>query len=228
MFLVGLIVAILASSLIASAVSMQYAKGPKGDKGDTGATGPTGATGATGDTGATGATGPTGATGATGATGPTGAIGATGPQGLKGDKGDTGATTVFAQWDAHWKTLTGDLQWGAEVGTSKLSPTFDYNYGGYQLFLGYDDYIGFDATMTVRMQRNGPVTFTMGCDDGARFYIDGALWIDLYTQAAYRTRSVTVNPLAQGYHTLRLVYYDVSSVARVTFSCDSDILMWNP
>jgi hypothetical protein len=60
MFVVGLIVAIVASSLIASVVSMQYAKGPKGDKGDKGDTGGTGATGATGAAGATGATGAAG------------------------------------------------------------------------------------------------------------------------------------------------------------------------
>jgi hypothetical protein len=58
MFVVGLVITIVASSLIASAVSMQYAKGPQGDKGDTGDTGPTGATGATGATGPQGPQGP--------------------------------------------------------------------------------------------------------------------------------------------------------------------------
>jgi len=40
--LVGVVVAILASSLISTAISMQYARGPKGDKGDTGSVGPQG------------------------------------------------------------------------------------------------------------------------------------------------------------------------------------------
>jgi hypothetical protein len=79
MFVVGLIVAIVASSLIASVVSMQFTKGLKGDKGDIGATGTTGATGPQGIQGITGATG---------ATGPTG------PQGPKGDKGDSGTVTA--------------------------------------------------------------------------------------------------------------------------------------
>ena len=57
MFVLGMIVAIIASSLIASSVSILYAKGPKGDKGDTGDTGATGATGATGPKGDTGPTG---------------------------------------------------------------------------------------------------------------------------------------------------------------------------
>lgn len=49
-----------------------------------------GATGATGGTGPTGPTGPTGAVAATGATGPTGAAGATGPTGAAGATGPTG------------------------------------------------------------------------------------------------------------------------------------------
>jgi len=243
-FVVGLIVAILASTLITTGISMQFGlqepKGEKGDKGDTGPTGPQGSQGATGSqgpigpTGPTGATGPQGATGATGATGPAGATGATGamgpvgPQGPKGDKGDTGATTVFARWNVPWKTLTGDLQWGAQVGTSEFCSTFDYNWGTAPLFLGWDDYIGFTtATMQVRMQRNGPVTFTLGSDDGASLYVDGVLQIGDWAAHSYRTISKTLT-LSVGYHTLAIDYYEVTGNARLSFNCDSDILMWNP
>jgi hypothetical protein len=199
MFVVGLAAAILISSLVSVLATRQF--GLTGPKGDTGATGPQGIQG------------PQGATGSQGATGP---------------QGPPGLATVYAQWDAHWYTLSGNLQWGGEVGTSQLSSTFDYNFGRLQLFSGYTDYIGFQAFMTVRMQRNGPVTFTIGSDDGSRLYVDGVLWIDNYAQGSYHTKSVTINPLAQGYHTLLLIYYDTTDVARVTFSCDSDILMWNP
>jgi len=41
-FLVGVVVAILVSSLMSAVISMQYARGPKGDKGDTGPIGPQG------------------------------------------------------------------------------------------------------------------------------------------------------------------------------------------
>jgi hypothetical protein len=51
LFVAGLIIVILASSLISIIVSTQWAKGPKGDKGDIGATG---AQGPKGDIGATG------------------------------------------------------------------------------------------------------------------------------------------------------------------------------
>jgi hypothetical protein len=195
-FIVGLIIAIVASSLISVLATTQLAliKGPKGDKGDKGDTG---------------------------ATGPQGL------QGLQGIQGPAGLAAVFAQWDVHWKTLTGDLQWGSEVGTSQFCSTFDYNWGSGTLFLGYDDYIGFEATMQVKMQRNGPVTFIVGSDDGVRLYVDGVLQIDDWGQHSYRTTSKIIN-LIQGTHSLTLRYYEVTAGARVSFECDSDILMWNP
>jgi hypothetical protein len=72
------------STLIGNSQSLQGQQGTKGDTGPTGATGMTGSTGATGSQGSQGPkgdTGSTGTTGATGTTGPAGATGATGPQG---------------------------------------------------------------------------------------------------------------------------------------------------
>jgi hypothetical protein len=59
-FLTGLIIAVLASSLISSVVSMKFSLGPKGDKGDKGDTGPQGIQGIQGDKGDKGDTGPQG------------------------------------------------------------------------------------------------------------------------------------------------------------------------
>ena len=188
MFVIGLIIAILASSLISIVVSMQWAKGPGGDKGDTGATG---------------------------------------PKGDKGDKGEPGNETVFAQWSLTWYTITGAYQWGASVGTSTWGAVFDHDFGSNVLFGGYSDYIGFQATMTVNMQRDGPVHFVTGSDDGSRLYVDGELWIDNWGSHSYSEKGVT-RDLSKGFHTLTLWYYDISSVARVSFNCDLDILMWNP
>lgn len=145
-FVVGLIIAILASSLISVLATTQLAliKGPKGDKGDKG------------DTGATGSQGPQGL------------------QGIQGEKGEKGSETVFAHWDVNWRTITGDGQWGAVVGTSQFSPTFWHDWLQGIVFLGYDDYIGFDATMQINMQRDGPVTFKVGGDDNFWLYLDGA------------------------------------------------------
>jgi len=78
-FIVGLIAAILAASLLATGISMQIGlqgpQGEKGDKGDTGATGPQGPQGSQGPAGPQGATGPAGPQGAQGAQGPQGAPG---------------------------------------------------------------------------------------------------------------------------------------------------------
>ena len=199
-FVGGLIATLILSTILSYGVLV--AVGPeKGDKGDLGPQGETGAQG------------------------PQGMPGLQGEQGPKGEKGDPAATVVFAQWDVTWRTLTGDLKWGAEVGTSNFCSSFDHNWGDGTIFMGYDDYIGFQATMQVKMQRDGPVTFTVGSDDGVRLYIDGVKKIDDYGQHAYRTKSITIN-LSQGAHTLTLWYYEVIGGARVSFECDSDILMW--
>jgi len=208
MFAGGLIVAILASSLISGIVATQFGlrglQGPKGDTGDTG---------------------PQGATGATGPQGPQGLQGLQGPKGDTGPRGPAGPTVVFAQWDLTWYTLTGDLQWGASVGTSKWGAVFDHDFGSGVVFLGYDDYIGFQATMSINMQRDGPVHIEIGSDDAARLYVDGLLWIDDWSSHSYRTKGVTTD-LSKGFHTLTFWYYEISGTARVAFNCDPDILMW--
>ena len=194
-FVAGLIIAIVAASLISTVIATQWAiglQGPKGDKGDTG---------------------------------PQGEQGLPGSKGDKGDKGEPGSMVLFAQWSVSWRTITGDLEWGAEVGTSKFCSTFDHDWGDGIIFLGYDDYVGFRATMQVKMERDGPVTFRIGSDDGSELYIDGIKKIDNWGSHMYRTRSTTID-LSQGSHTLTLWYYDLTGVARVSFDCDLDILMW--
>jgi len=94
-FLIGLAIAILASSVISTVVSTQWAviQGPKGDKGDAGPQGEQGSIGPQGAQGLQGAQGPQGIQGEKGDkgdTGPQGLQGSAGPQGEKGDKGDTG------------------------------------------------------------------------------------------------------------------------------------------
>jgi hypothetical protein len=199
-FIIGIIIAILASTLISALVTMQLAKGVKGPKGDKGDTGDTGATGATG---------------------------ATGPQGPKGDKGDPGPATTFARWTLTWYTLTGDLKWGASVGTSLWGAIFDHDFDSGVIYGGYSNYVGFQATMTINMQRDGPVHFLIGSDDGSQLYVDGALWIDNWGDHAYTEKSSTTS-LSRGFHTLTLWYYNHVSPARIRFDCDSDLVIWNP
>jgi hypothetical protein len=199
MFMIGLIIAILASSLISVFAAMQWAliKGPKGDKGDKG------------DTGATGSQG------------------LQGIQGPKGDKGDTGPATVFAQWNLTWYTLSGSLQWGASVGTSTWGAVFDYDFGGNAMFGSYSSYIGFVGTMTINKQTDGPVHFAIGSDDGSQLLLDGTNIVNNWGTHTYIEKGVTIS-VAKGFHVLVLQYYQVGGASRVSFNCDPDVLMWNP
>ncbi len=236
-FIIGLVVTMVFATVLSAGASMLVIpQGEKGEKGDTGTTGPQGPVGpqgpqgergATGPAGATGSTGPTGATGATGATGSQGSQGIQGIQGPKGDKGDTGATPSFSKWTVTWKTITGSLQWGSNVGTNEFSPVFDYNWGDSAVFSSYADYVGFSATMNINMQRTGPVTFTIGSDDGARLYVDGVMQIDDWSTHGYRTTSKVIN-LDQGTHTLTLWFYEITGTAHMSFDCDIDVIMWAP
>ena len=82
-FLIGLVIAILASSIISTVVSTQWTRGPQG---------PIGLQGEKGDKGDNGDVGPQGLQGPAGTQGVQGEQGQVGPQGLKGDKGNTGDT----------------------------------------------------------------------------------------------------------------------------------------
>jgi len=158
------------------------------------------------------------------AKGPKGDKGDTGPQGIQGL---TGPAPVFAQWDVHWKTLSGALQWGGEVGTSIFAGRFDYNWGGGQVFSTYSTYIGFQATMQIKMQRDGPVNFTIGSDDSSSLFLDGSLIIDNPGSHPYRTRSTIRSSLSQGFHTLTLWYIQATGGSEASFDCDSDLLVWS-
>lgn len=193
-FIIGLIIAVLASSLISTAVSLKWAliQGPKGEKGDQGQQG---------------------------------LQGLLGEQGPQGPQGEEGPTVVFAKWNVSWITITNDLLWEAQVGTSEFCSTFDYNWGSGKIFLGYDDYIGFQAEMQINMQRDGPVNFIVGSDNRTEFYIDGTQRMVNGGSSAYRTMNITVS-ISQGIHRIGLWYYHSTGTAKVSFNCDSDILMW--
>jgi hypothetical protein len=154
-------------------------------------------------------------------------MGPTGPQGPQGPPGPAGPTLTFAKWSVNWKTLTGDYQWGASVGSSQFPAVFNYNWGSSAVFQGYDDFIGFDATMQVKMQRNGPVSFTISSDDASRLSLDGTVIINLWSNGGHAATSKVVY-LTPGLHTLKLEWYDIGAGAYITFTCDNDITMWYP
>jgi len=88
--------------------------------------------------------------------------------------------TKRTTWQVECRTITGDLKWGASVGYSTFPATFTYNWDMGKVYGDYSDYIGFTVTATIYVPRSGPVSFTLGSDDGARLYLDGTLIIDLW------------------------------------------------
>ncbi len=86
-FIVGLIIAILASSGLSTVVATQWARGPQGPKGDNGDTGPKGPQGETGPQGEQGEQGQQGIQGIQGPEGDKGDQGEQGPQGPQGEPG---------------------------------------------------------------------------------------------------------------------------------------------
>lgn len=133
--------------------------------------------------------------------------------------------TKNTEWDVIWKTFTPEGEWGAEVGRSTFPSTFIYNWGTGKVYDVYGDYIGFSATAIINVPRSGPVSFTIGSDDGSSLYIDGQEVIDLWWDHGYITKTVVIE-LSEGKHFLGLLYYERTGGAKVSFSADSDVLTW--
>ena len=110
-FIAGIVIAILASSMLSTVVSTQWARGPKGPKGDEGNRGLQGLQGETGTQGPQGEQGPRGLQGIQGLPGEQGPQGIQGPKGDKGDQGEPGLGVepgylVAPAYDSGWINVT--------------------------------------------------------------------------------------------------------------------------
>jgi hypothetical protein len=77
-----------------------------------------------------------------------------------------------------------------------------------------------DFTIRYKMTKTftaGTYSFTVGGDDGVRFYIDGVLKINDWTDHTYTSFTYTTAVTA-GSHTLMIEYYDNNNGAQVSFS----------
>ena len=138
----------------------------------------------------------------------------------------SGSQLFFAHWHVDWRTITNGT-WDPVVGSSTFPGVFFYNWSTGNVFGTYNDNIGFyTGTMEINIQRDGPFTFTVGSDSGAVLWIDGQMVLDDGGIHSYRTRSVTINSLPQGFHTLALDYKEIANLAVLSFNCDLDILVW--
>lgn len=77
-----------------------------------------------------------------------------------------------------------------------------------------------DFTVRYKMTKTftaGTYSFTVGGDDGIRFYIDGILKINDWTDHSYTSFTYTTS-ISAGSHTLMIEYYDNNNGAQVSFS----------
>jgi len=207
LFLVGIILTILSTSVITYGLVRLMKTGPTGKQGPQGVQGLQGVQGIQGIQGIQGP------------------VGETGPQGPQGIEGPPGRDRIYASWSVTWKTLTIDKQWSEDVGFEVFPAIFDYNFSTGALYGAYNESIGFTATMTIYVNRTGPISFVLGSDDGSQLSLDGAQIIDLWTDHLY-TEKNTILRLSQGTHTLTLMYYELTGTARMSFTCDQDVLSW--
>ena len=136
MFIVGIVTALLASSLISvvAVTQMPFIKGPKGDKGDKGDTGATGATGPQGIQGSQGATGSQGPQGLQGIQGPQGPAGSTAPA-LSADFSDVSSMWVSPNT---YVTLRGFMVNFGSYPAYNVRITFNFTIYGGQYIRTYD------------------------------------------------------------------------------------------
>ena len=113
-FLIGLIIAILASSAISTVISTQWTRGPQGEKGDIGLQG------------IQGELGPQGTQGQQGLLGETGDTGLQGPHGEQGPEGPPGVFTLenMSGW---YPAPAYDSGWVAVSGAEKMMFTHGLN-----------------------------------------------------------------------------------------------------
>ena len=126
-------------------------------------------------------------------------------------------------WTLNWyEALTSTGTFGSTIlGTSYWSDTFDHDWSTGNIYGSRPDYTGFKATATVYAHADMWVVFTVGSDDGFRFYVDNLLNASYEGIRTYSTNSQDVY-LTKGTHTLELDYYDWTGYARVSFAVDDE------
>lgn len=112
-------------------------------------------------------------------------------------------------WDAQWYVLNNDLTFGSSLGRATYSGNFsvtgELQYGGVlglfqgyygEVFAGRSDGLGLRASSTVVVQRQGPVKFTVGGDDGYRLSVNNNEIMSDWTTHSYReeTRFLNLTP----------------------------------
>jgi hypothetical protein len=137
-------------------------------------------------------------------------------------RNDAGATTTCSplnypsdRWQRVWYIHSTGVCLGNRPDETSL--IFDNNWVADTISYSRADDIEFSSSRTINLPTTGTYTFTVGSDDGVRFWIDDVLRIEKWYDIWYTTNSTNVY-LAAGNHKLRLDFYENMGNARVSFN----------
>ena len=118
-----------------------------------------------------------------------------------------------------WQRIWYDYPSGNCLGNApdEYNEQFDNIWNTDVLAFGKSEKVQFKSSRKINFTSTGIYRFTVGSDDGVRFWIDNVLKIDKWMDRGYITDSVEAN-LSAGEHNFRLDYYESGGSARASFS----------
>lgn len=129
-------------------------------------------------------------------------------------------------WEFEWFPIQAQRTLGPSLGSSRpAAGNFDFDWGHGPLPGGRRDLIRLKAATTIVVQRHGPVSFTVGGDDGFRLRLNGEEILNDWGNHGFRFQRKVRN-LNPGVYALELDYYEWTGVARLSFETDADVLEW--
>ena len=132
---------------------------------------------------------------------------------------------VKATWDFEWLALEQDAAVGGRLGVETVPLNFERDWGSGPVYADRVDRAILRATANIVVQRQGPVLFLVGGDDGFRLSLDGAVLLSDWDTHSYREKSILLD-LVPGIYKLALDYFEWTGQAHLTFRTDQDIVQW--
>jgi hypothetical protein len=111
-------------------------------------------------------------------------------------------------WKLDWYALGNNRSRGAFLGTTSNAVNFNSDWGFGQVFQGRADHVMVIGKSMIVVQRQGPVLFKVGSDDGFKLYLNGEQVISHWEPRPYgeTSRFINLNP---GIYELELHYYEL-------------------
>jgi len=125
---------------------------------------------------------------------------------------------VWCSWDSNsnnFKNKLQDFPYESDIQFGEKSDIHN-NWRSGSVGNIKNDNIGFRSGRTINVSTAGTYKFTLGSDDGIRFWVDNVLLINKWYPRGYTINTVNVD-LNAGNHALRLDYFEYEGGARVSF-----------